>query len=765
MADQIAKKNFLREAIKGLSVDHFDEFIKRFLKNKWYYEEVVNVDGTNDGGRDLIAYLNKREVKRYIQLTTQKENLKDKITSDLEKANKRVHEEGYPNTLDFFTSQPVSQAKVEEYTKLAAQKFNIILEIYDVKRLCQIECKEAHDFIYELHDGIIMNPKAIEPDQVTKSIYDILAKGNDTFDIKNGLLISFIILSLYEKGEISITELQKEVEKKTGLQIPDMVDTINKLKSKGRIININREEKIISLSEEEKENVKDILAESALKEKEFFEQLRQILESNGISYKEEFFDILKGLYAYYYNDPKVLENDVNGIQRFNELRLYISKHKNREVDANAVIGQIWDLCKENDHINKLCASENFLNLYKSDKLQNYNRQRPKEIFLDTPIFVYLLCRYYGVQENDWDNSSYNSVKSLLDLYDDQEAGENMNIHILNEYINEVAGEIRKALIIGEFEILPDFEKLGQTRNTLYNYFLYLKKNDLFVEDEKIESIADFVSELGFENINPYSHNFQAQTYRKLVGLAQTYGIYVINKQPDHNFADYKKEYEVILLKEGKDRTHRAVVNDVNQMILALTKDTDGDTYFTTWDSVVHLLRDKMLETAYNPDFKTFYIYNPSVLSNKLALESFNPEHSSLSNEVFAYADKEYDMSGKMRDLVDQLLPFLNPEEKGSRKLVRKLGYLRDLQLKQVIQNNEPEKDAKALPVEEVFSLLIPSKEMAEEDAEIWTRFKNFLSSEENTDYIMEVIENMLAMKDFKSFDLKPFFAKVKETGA
>lgn len=40
-----------------------------------------------------------------------------------------------------------------------------------------------------------------------------------------------------------------------------------------------------------------------------------------------------------------------------------------------------------------------------------------------------------------------------------------------------------------------------------------------------------------------------------------------------------------------------------------------------------------------------------------------------------------------------------------------------------------------------------------------------LSSEENTDYIMEVIENMLAMKDFKSFDLKPFFAKVKETVA
>lgn len=53
--------------------------------------------------------------------------------------------------------------------------------------------------------------------------------------------------------------------------------------------------------------------------------------------------------------------------------------------------------------------------------------------------------------------------------------------------------------------------------------------------------------------------------------------------------------------------------------------------------------------------------------------------------------------------------------------------------------------------------------MREKENNILKKFKIFLNSSANTDYIFKTIEDMLNSSDFKNYDLTAFFNKVRET--
>ena len=72
MFKQKTVRNFLLEAIKGLSKEDFDELVRIFQLSYLRNSEAVIVDGTNDGGCDIKIYQNKREIKKCVQVTVQK---------------------------------------------------------------------------------------------------------------------------------------------------------------------------------------------------------------------------------------------------------------------------------------------------------------------------------------------------------------------------------------------------------------------------------------------------------------------------------------------------------------------------------------------------------------------------------------------------------------------------------------------------------------------------------------------------------------------
>ena len=209
------------------------------------------------------------------------------------------------------------------------------------------------------------------------------------------------------------------------------------------------------------------------------------------------------------------------------------------------------------------------------------------------------------------------------------------------------------------------------------------------------------------------------------------------------------------------KTTAAIRNDVNQVLASLIHEKETDCFLATWDTTIHLLRDKVLSEYDRKEYCYFNICNPAKLSNKIALENFNIDASALTNEIFAYADKKYDISNRVKSLLEMIAPFLKGGD--NKKIFRKLGRIRKEQIELRGNDVDNEKEEKNLPIEEIFMLMIPSKDMEREDEKIMERFSLFMSSDNNADYIIDTINKISELKNYKSYDLSEFFLKIRTT--
>lgn len=762
MALQKSVRTFIQEAIKGLSKEEFDELVRIFQLSYWHYSEIVNVDGANDGGSDIKVYHNKKEQKKCIQVTVQKHGLELKINNDLKKIAEKISKFGYSNRMDFFCSTSISEEKIEEFKKKALEEYNIILEIYEAKRLSQLNCKEVVDYIYSLHQDIVLKPEQLSIDKATETLYDLLAYGKDTSDIKNCLVDSVIISILYEKAPIDMSDLKEELEKRLGKDLPDIIHSVNLLKTDRRVVKSKENPKLLCLSELEQENVKAILASSTKTENEFRNSFANILAKYNINSTQSILEELKKLYKKNYSqdihDSNKGDEPAN-YKVFESFKKLLKSFIANSDQIDSLINEIKDLCLTNSYLNKICASESFLSLYKSNQLEHYLNQKHKEVYLDTPTFVYLVCAFYGIDNNDWDNPYYRSMKSLIKLKESY--SDKISFYITQNYLGEVVGEIRKALIFSQFERYPFFEEMGGTRNTLFNYYKYLKKENLFEHDDRIEHFNDFMYSLGLDNTNPHNTWFFKDAVRFLRQVAESYDISVINLFQHDRYVDFKELYERILFLRGKNKSETAIRNDVNQVITSFEHKNETDCYFATWDTTIHLLRDEVLQRDELLEYNYFSICNPARLSNRIALENFNIDESVLTNDIFAYADNRYDISNRVKSLLELIAPFLIENGSGSKKLFKKLARIRREQIELRGSESGSEQEEKNLPVEEIFMLLIPSKEQIKEDRSILNKFSIFMSSEENTDYIIDIINKVSELKDYRMYDFTEFFNKIE----
>lgn len=759
MAQQKAVRSFILEAIKGLRPDEFSELVRTFQTSYLHNNEAINVDGANDGGCDIKIFQNKREIKKCVQVTTQKQ-IELKLKKDLEKVSKMIFQYRYSNKFEFYCSIPISEDKIEEYKKFAIDEHDIELDIYEAKRLSQLNCREVVDYIYSLHSDVVLKPEQMNIDKSTKTLYDLLANGKDSSDIKNSLVDSVIISILYEKAPIDSLELKNELENRLGKNLPDILHSVNNLKTDRRIIKVPDNHNLIQLSELEYGNVKEILANSRKAEKDFCDSFAEILAKYQIDYNGEILNKLKYLYQYHYSndiDDNTQSDESADLVVFESFKKYLLNIIDDKEDICKLIQEISTLCSSNNYLNKISASESFLSLYKSNQLERYLNQKHKDIYLDTPTFVYLLCSYYGVDNNDWDNPFYRSMKSLIKLRDTYP--DKISFYITQNYLGEVAGEIKKALIFSQFESYPFFKDMGGTRNTLFNYYEYLKHSNLFDNSDNIEYFKDFIYSLGLDNTNPNDSRFFKDANQFLSQVAKDYEISIINWSQNDKYAEFKVAYEKILLANSKNKSEMAVCNDVNQVIVSLEHDRYTDCYLTTWDTTIHLLRDKVLSEDEHLKYSYFFICNPAKLSNRIALESFNIDGSALTNDIFAYADKRYDISNRVKSLLELIAPFLKGS--GSKKIFRKLGRIRKEQIELRGSEVGDGKEEKNLPIEEIFMLLIPNKNKEKEDKNIMDKFSLFMSSEENSDYIIDIINQISNLEDYKAYDFTEYFDKIK----
>lgn len=763
-------RNFLETAIRSLSKEDFDEAVMIFQKH-YLHNEVVNVDGCNDGGSDIKIYQGRREQKKCVQVTINK-NIESKLKNDLIKVDKTISQYGYSNQFDFFCNVPISEEKVNEYKQSAIDTYDIVLNIYESKRLSQLECREFTDYIYSLHKDVVINPKELSLDKATKVIYDMLANGRDSSDIKNSLYLSVLLCVLYEHQSMKEADLKKEVETRLKKQLPNFHATVSSLRSKGQIRNDENNPGNICLDSVEAESIKDIIASSLQLEKEFIHSIASILgEEDSAENVQKVVDVLTRLYKQYYkididekDNLKDIERKRNGI--FSEFSKSLKSLLPNQDNIDAVKEQIMQLCANNTYINKITASESVLSLYHSDKLSNYLNQKEKRIYLDTPTFVYLLCGYFYNNDSseDWNDSLYRSMKSLMKQRDTSKG--RITFHIMSSYLAEVANELKKALQISWIESSPFSADMGETANTFYNYYTFMKENELFEVEDEIECFEDFVDRMGFDEMDTNDAYFTTKVIKTLNELAESYEVYVEPFKQFDDFSNVRDNYEKLLYLKNKQKTRSAANKDVEQTLFLLLRNQftpsvdNTDWFFITWDNSVALLRNDLMDKDKENAYHYYTIANPAQLSNRFSIENFDIDNSAITNDIFIYADKHFDVIGKAHNLIDIIAPVLGNKDSMNRKLISGLNCIRKQQL-EIRDQEVTVKQNKNLPIEDALIYLMPKADKEGDYQGKICQFTAFMNSEDNTDFILNTLSMILeAQSKHMEYDLSEFNIKV-----
>lgn len=289
--------DFLESCIKALKPDNFRELIIIFQKEYWDATEVISIDGTNDGGNDLKIFKGKAPLKKNVQLTTQK-LIGTKIQEDLKKAYDNMIKYGFSENFEFYWSQPISEDKRQEYESLARKNYGINLNLFDARMLSQVKSDGIKEYIYRLHKQPT-NTDLLKVDKSTKVLYDLLAVGNDTTEIKNNFLHSFIVFFVYEKVEAEFKDILDYLREKLNGEIDEgfLRNEINILKSKKRLLSKMENKSIFQLAKEEENQISDFVKQAEILENTFNEQFTLILQKYNLeSETERIIDYLTKLY-------------------------------------------------------------------------------------------------------------------------------------------------------------------------------------------------------------------------------------------------------------------------------------------------------------------------------------------------------------------------------------------------------------------------------------------------------------------------------------
>lgn len=635
-------RHFLETVLRSLSEEEFDKAMVIF-QEYYFHNQVVVVDGHNDGGCDIKIYKNSREIKHCIQVTVNK-NIEKKLKSDLIKVDQLINDFGYSDKFDFFCSVPISDNLLNEYVKFAKDTYDISLNIYEAKRLAQLKCPELERYLYSLHEDIVLRPEEMTIDKSTQLIYDMLAEGKDSSDIKRGVISSLIITILYEKGKLETEFLKKEVENRIGKRVPSLSEVISMLAKGGRIV-FDKQYNTVDLSDIEKVNVKEIITASRLNEMTFNDEIHNALSDAGAASDanvSKVVDSIKELYRKAYRGD-IDESVTNLSEDWDVFEMNLKKMIPDTKLRNTFISNIKSICENNSIINRIIASESFFGLYKSNKLEKYLSLQTKKIYLDTPTILFFICAKYTEDFlSSWNNPFYKSVLNLVQYQ--EKHSDKIEFYVVKNYLYEVANEIKKAIHLSWIDESPVAGLLGGTSNTLYNYFKFLKANDGFEIGDKIDSLEDFIYYLGIDNDNPDDVSFMTDTLKNLISILEDLDVRVIDCDSIDGVHEATVEYEKILSYHERDgkfkKSHHAISNDAVQMVYLLSQvESYDDAYLATWDTTLPPFRDALLRFDLRNRYHFARVCNPSMISNRIALSNFNIDQSAITNDVFCMQTK------------------------------------------------------------------------------------------------------------------------------
>lgn len=706
-------KNYINW-IDGLTKDQFDEFIKAFLMDYWKLDTVSITDGTNDGGIDVKIIEDKKSKKIPLQLTIDK-NLYGKLEKDLNKVSKLIDDHGYSNAFYFYYSKGASENKVIDLVDLAREDYTIDLKIFDNKLIATYLDKPSFFRSREClrnFFGDFFKEEESYFDENQKLYFDYLSYADDSQELKERFITSFILNEFYKcTGNMTTIEnIVVTVKKEFGDQTSDSYcrRLINKLSTDKKI------EKCISgsykLTDSQRNLIKEIQENSELLEREFSSKLQKLISENDSEL--EIRVVIDKLKAIFISQNKLDLNEISSSmveedasKEIKEFYDYVIKCFKEKGNDKLFLENVFKLCIENDFLAKISAGKLFKNLMDNPDFSAYSRRTNKEVFIDTPVLIYLLL-VLKEKEYKYDNYKFKIAKELFDLIssEDDSACYNTTQH----YITELGDHFKKATKLIPIHESGLFDSLGGSNNEILNFYMSLKKDGVYTNSYKnfIESFGVNVSRIESDERNDYLNQYLIRLFKDNGILIDDVLAYNSDFYTKNDYDKIEKTIADIYSRTGIDRKPRSLKFDsLLFMHIYNIKEDLVDPTIITWDKTFNLFRNEFQPK--NPNFRYWHLFTPGKFLDHISLLKFKINGGAISNEILSMIQTDFEVVKSVRKLSDVLTSIIDLKSTSGINLTKGLADIRETYVYEINKEHDEKVYSTELqPVDEAVSNLV-----------------------------------------------------------
>lgn len=681
----MSTKKYLIDTLSACEKHEFDNIVKTYLKEIYGYKRISITDSKNDTGIDLKIF-DLEGVKNQFQLTvqqsrsqTERKSFESKLFDDVEKAKVNHQSYGFSNILYYFHSHPLTNKTIRDYEAKALALFGISLTIIESNRIAD----EAEEYLQLMNAIVqtndikqILNADKIFPPNEKNLVFDLVSFGKAS-DVRLHIIEAHILRQFHLLGQLTLDEIITFCHSKFKSQENNLFyeKLLNRLQTEKKIRKTEDKRGFV-LSDAESKKISGLIGQNDLEEANFLKKLLEILLEFGQErYVEEYVVELKKVYVNNFNADiaEILSSATKELSAISRDFLNFLKLKGVQENRTKELAiRLFKVCKENNFIQKFCAAKVFSETTNISNIERYIHTR-KRVFLDTQLILYSLCYFYNPNA-EYLNYFYITTKTLLHF-----AKKNrIPLHVPSNYLWEAQNHLREALNLLPFTSLPNFDKLGKSKNVFYNYFLNEREQ---LQDENF-SYSQFFERFGFRVYDRYTtHNRLIESY---IG---NLGIEVIDvKDRYYDIEESKRILISVLNTDNKFKSKFGLNNDA--IILEYMADKDVDIHplqpmLLSWDKT--LFKSQKEYFRRNPTASRWFILTPSRFIDQYSLLQLSIDGDTVTNEILAFLSN--DLIQGTHSLLDSITHILNPNDEVGLEYTNILARIRDNEIHRLKENS------------------------------------------------------------------------------
>lgn len=543
-------------------------------------------------------------------------------------------------------------------------------------------------------------------DEHTKLVFDTLAISPAINSVKTKFIESYILLFLFDKNQATAAEIIEYLCQKLTVANENLYNTVlSRLNQTDRLVKaIEGKNKYFSISEKTRCEIADLKEKAEKSINCAINDCQAICKKYDLGIDvNEVHIYISNLFATNYS----IDNGkfVNGtINRENNLKqIYESLVNYIQSDAGIPASYVEPIANEfvsvyskNQCFYKSNISKMFLNLFQSEKLEEYLATTKRELILDTQVLLQICC----VSFDDFPPAHADLLYKVgVRFWDSVKSNPMIQLYTTSGYVQEVASHMKQAVNLSRFLSLDYIAELGNSKNIFFNHYMMIK------DDMQYTCFEDYVSEmLALDPADIESTNFDNTVCRIFGERFEDLSITILRHQDVNDYAVYKKEYETELSYTSLSRSFDARNNDINAAIIAgnYFNDFADTTYLVTYDSLFAKVRDRFID-KFQSSIAYWNVFNPQKISEMLSLINFKVDPLLVDENIISLTESYFNTSNDTISFIDLLNSIIDQKELKDWKLATKLSKLRKL----CRENFEGDKlSTTNLPIDEILSEII-----------------------------------------------------------